>query len=163
MKKTLGIVVTLLVVLGVATFGLAANQTVNVIIPASSSLTLDTNAVTISFPTIDTWAADTFTATSNNFNIITHHNGSNNPDIQVASGDLTNSDGVALERSRFNVFVTPQQQAEQNGVLNSAAGITIPDIGRGRKTATAHYALTIDAAQQSGTYTGTVVFTLVNQ
>lgn len=161
MKKSLGITMFLLMAIGIATLGLAADQTVNVIIPASSALILSDNEATITFPSIETWTADSATAVSEDFSIITHHNGSNNPDILVTSTDLSNGDGATLDRSRFLLYVTPHQQAERNAALNAAFNIT--DIGRGRKVANAHYGLTIDADQQSGTYTGTVTFTLVNQ
>lgn len=158
MKMILSITIVLLLAVALTTFGLAADQTVTVNIPPISILTLSTNDATITFPSFD---AETYTANSNSFNVITQHNGSENPDVQVSSTALTNTNGAALDLSQFIVYLTPQNMSQASGALDQP--VTIENIGRGRKTATAYYGLTIDAEQQAGTYTGTVTFTLVNQ
>jgi hypothetical protein len=161
MKKTLGIAMVLMVAFSVTMIGLAADQTVTVNIPAYSNLTLSTPAVTITFPTIDTWTSDTYTQNSDEFDVITRHNGSTDPDITVSSSALANSNGTTLDLSKFVVYLTPQGQNIKNGALNST--VTFENVGKGRKVAKAYYGLTIDAEQESGQYTGTVTYTLVNQ
>ncbi|HEX2953697.1 MAG TPA: hypothetical protein VHR47_06905 [Bacillota bacterium] len=163
MKKTLGIAMIILVALGISVLSLAApaTQTVTVRIPDVSMITLSANNMLIAFDPIDQWTSDSATEKSDSFDIITRHNGTLDPDVTVSSTDLTNG-SANLDRSQFKVFVKPADAStEQSGSLDNT--VTVQNVGKGRKTASAYYQLTLGADQQSGEYTGTVTYTLVNQ
>lgn len=163
-KVALSSLIALIIITVSSTWGLAADQQVNVIIPSRAFIWIMTPNITINIPSIDTWpaGAETITRPSQNFNIITALNTLGNSDMVVSATALqsgANGPTIPLSDLRINLD-TFLSGASTSGTLDQT--VVLRRIGTGIRLTSGRYDLTVSAAQQAGTYTGTVTFTLVN-
>ncbi|HEX2953696.1 MAG TPA: hypothetical protein VHR47_06900 [Bacillota bacterium] len=169
MRRTIiGTAFILIVMVFSATWGLAATQDINVIVPARALIWISEPDILFDFPAINTWpnGAVNYTLRSEEFLVTTIMNNLGNSDMMVTSSSLQNgSNGATIPLSGFRVNLENYNLFSENGTISETLDkpVRLRNIGGGIQFTRGSYDLTVNAAQQAGQYTGTVTYTLVNR
>jgi hypothetical protein len=151
-----------------STFGLAADQGVNVLIPARAMIIIWPDDITINMPRIDTWpsGSETYTQSSREFTIVTALNTLGNSDMVVTASPLQHQNGSAtIPLSGFKVNLENLSILGPNVTVTESLDkvVRLKNIGMGLQLTTGYYDLTVNADQEAGRYQGTVTYTLINR
>lgn len=159
---------TLIVCVILAASGLAADQGVRVIVPSRALIVILTPQVTINIPSIDTWplGAQSLTVSSQTFTILTTLNTLGNSDMVVTSTPFqsgVNGPTIPLSDIKVNLDTYPFLGGTPVTTAGTLDRVVVSnDIGAGIRWTFGRYDVTVSDTQESGRYTGTVTYTLVN-